>query len=256
MVKGIPKTELIVALDFNSVDAAEDVIAALEGMPVIYKIGLELFLAAGSDWIRLLTQSGERVFLDLKFHDIPSTVGQAVLQAANLQAEYLSIHLTGGNAMLDEVHMRLIEIAALKENQKPPLVMGISILSSFAEDDWNATMQKLSASKEVKPIEESVLAFAALAHHHPSINGLICSPHELYDIHARHPDLFLMVAGIRPKGSFRHDQQWIMTPTDAKQNGASAIIVGRPITQAENCREMAISILEELSQTSSEKKTA
>jgi orotidine-5'-phosphate decarboxylase len=239
-------TELVVALDYSTLEEAEGLIAELEGLPVIYKVGLELFLAAGPDWIRLLSNSGERVFLDLKFHDIPSTVGQAVLKAIDLQADFLTLHLTGGQAMLDEVQARIREAKAIDTLKKIPKILGISILGSFQDEEWKK-MLTLSGAHGGRPIEESVLQFSSVASEHEAVNGMICSPHELAAIRSIHPELFLMVSGIRPKGSFKHDQQWTMTPHEAKLAGASAIIVGRPIRQADNSREMTEMILAELS---------
>ena len=98
----MPKPELVVALDCTSRLKAEALIAELEDLPVIYKVGMDLFLAAGPDWINGLSQSGKRIFLDLKFHDIPSTVGQSVIKAAELNVEFLSVHLSGGTDMIAE----------------------------------------------------------------------------------------------------------------------------------------------------------
>ena len=242
------QTQLVVALDYSTLDQAEDLISQLEGLPVIYKVGLELFLSAGPDWIKLLSESGEKIFLDLKFHDIPHTVGQAVLKACELEPDFLTLHLTGGAAMLDEVEFRLKEARIAGLLKKIPKILGVSVLPVFQEGDWSSTANLLNRSGhgQERPIEESILKFSMLANDHQAIDGMICSPHELAPIRAQYPDLFLMVPGIRPQGSFRHDQQSVMTPTEAKRVGASAIVVGRPILQADDSREMTESILDEL----------
>ena len=129
---------------------------------------------------------------------------------------------------------------------KKPKILGISVLSSFHEEDWSQTIQKFTTRSAVRPIEDSVLAFSTFAAKNPTIDGLVCSSHELAVIRAAHPDLFLMVSGIRPVGFSQHDQQWIMTPHEAFNSGASAVIVGRTIIQAENPREVTESILREL----------
>ena len=239
-------TELVVALDYNERTKAELLIEQLEGLPVIYKVGLELFMTAGASWVQALTASGQRVFLDLKFHDIPNTVSQAVVQAAKTGAEFLTLHLSGGKRMLDEVDIRLQEAMIAQEIMERPRVLGVSVLTSFHEEDWIANVSHMAKVTGVRTISDSVFHFASLAHDHPGVQGMVCSPKEVEMIRIKYPHLYLMVPGIRPEGSPSNDQSRVATPAEAKNLGASAIVVGRPITQSSNPRQTVEKILGDL----------
>ena len=231
-------TELVVALDYSDPKKAEALIEKLKGLRVVYKVGLELYLAAGSQWVHALVARGERIFLDLKFHDIPNTVAQAALQAAGLGVEFLTVHLSGGKRMLDEINARL--------GQPRPKVLGVSVLTSFAEEEWVANVSHMAKISGVRPIEETVLHFADLAAQHPGVQGMVCSPKEIEPVRLKYPDLYLMVPGIRMEGEALQDQKRVMTPALARQAGANAIVVGRPITLAADPRAAAEAILKEL----------
>ncbi len=247
-----PKTDpanadLVIALDAPDAPAAEGLMRKLEGLPVVYKVGLELFLGVDKSWIRGLTSAGKRVFLDLKLHDIPNTVAQASVQAARLGVEFLSIHLAGGSRMFDEVDRAMSEALATGAIGVRPRILGISVLTSFCEEEWRANVAHLAHLDSVRPIEEAVLHFSDLAQSHPAIDGMVCSPREVMAVRARNPGLYLMVPGIRFEGQAANDQARVMTPKEARDAGASAIVVGRPITRAEDPRRMAEMILKELS---------
>jgi orotidine-5'-phosphate decarboxylase len=205
-----------------------------------------LFLAAGPDWVRRQTSMGRRIFLDLKFHDIPNTVGQAVVQTARLGAEFTTVHLSGGKKMLDEIDVRLQEAVISGQIVTKPRVLGVTVLTSFHEEEWIANVSHMAKVTAVRNIEESVMHFAALAHDHPAVAGVVCSPKEMDSIRSKHPGMFTMVPGIRPKGSSLHDQSRVMTPAEASAARASAIVVGRPITQAADPRVAAEQILKEM----------
>lgn len=236
----IAPTELCVALDFESTEEAQKIVTALEGLPVIYKVGLELFTATGSDWVRKLTATGHRVFLDLKLHDIPNTVTKTILQIDKMGVEFTSVHLCGGHKMLDMIEEKLPADSKLK-------ILGISVLTSFKEEDWisnTSLIAKLGASRS---IHDSVLHYSTVAHDHPAISGMVCSSYEVEEIKKKYPELFLMVPGIRPENTAKNDQERVMTPQEAARVGASAIVVGRPITQSANPRLMTEQILKDLS---------
>ncbi|MBS1960354.1 MAG: orotidine-5'-phosphate decarboxylase [Bdellovibrionales bacterium] len=239
-------TDLVVAMDYPTVAFAEALMEQLSGLPIVYKIGLELFLSSGTEWVRKQTEKGTRIFLDLKFHDIPNTVGQAVLQAARLGAEFTTVHLCGGKTMLDEIDIKLQEAILSGQIQKKPRVLGVTVLTSFKEEDWIAAMSHVAKVGSIRNVEESTMHFAALANDHPAIGGVVCSPQEINAIRSKHPKLYTMVPGIRPKGFKAHDQGRIMTPAEASASGASAIVVGRPITQAAEPRLVAEQILQEM----------
>lgn len=225
------KTDLAVALDFPSVGQAEELLTNLEGLPVVYKIGLELFLVAGPTWVKNLAASGLRIFLDLKFYDIPNTVARAVSQAASMGVEFTTVHLMGGKKMFDTLEMA-------------PKILGVSVLTSFSEGEWNENVMKVA--REPLTIEQSILNGAALADSHSKIFGLVCSPKEIAPIRKLYPNLFLLVPGIRPEGSSTDDQARTMTPAEAAKAGASMIVVGRPITKASNPRLITEQILKEI----------
>ena len=239
-------TELVVALDFNDQKKAQALMDQLIGLPIIYKVGLELFLSSDTAWVRKLCEEGTRVFLDLKFYDIPNTTANAVLSAAKLGAEYVTVHLSGGRRMLDEINIRLEEGMISGEIKARPRVLGVSVLTSFSEEDWVATVSHVAKVSAVRSIETAVIHFSTLVHEHPAVLGMVCSPREIEAIRKIDPDLFLMVPGIRPKGSDTNDQSRVMTPAEAKAAGASAIVVGRPITQAKDPRAVVESILREI----------
>ena len=233
-------TELVVALDFETTEEAEKVIKTLDGLPVIYKIGLELFMVAGGLWVKGLTASGKRVFLDLKLHDIPNTVMKAILQIDRMGVEFTTVHLSGGHKMLDMIHDHLPKDSRLK-------VLGVSVLTSFHEEDWISNTSLIAKLGASRTIHDSVLHYSTVAHDHPAISGMVCSPHEVAEIKKKYPELFLMVPGIRPKDYAKDDQARVMTPEDASRVGAGAIVVGRPIIKAENPRLIVEQILKDLS---------
>ncbi len=232
-------TELCVALDFENTDIAERMIQQLEGLPIIYKVGLELFTASGGNWVKKLTSTGHRVFLDLKLHDIPNTVTKTILQIDRMGVEFTTVHLCGGHKMLDMIEDYLPKESKLK-------VLGISVLTSFKEEDWISNTSLIAKLGASRTIHDSVLHYSTVAHDHPVVDGMVCSPHEVEEIKKKYPELYLMVPGIRPANTAKDDQARVMTPQEASNVGASAIVVGRPITQAENPRVMAELILKDL----------
>jgi len=234
-----PATELVVALDFDQVSAAENMIETLSGLPVIYKVGLELFTSVGPTWVRGLTANGHRIFLDLKLHDIPNTVTKAILQIEKMGVEFTTVHLSGGRKMLDQIQSELPSTTSLK-------VLGISVLTSFSEDEWVTNASAIANAGSIRSVHDSVIQFANLASEYSAVTGMVCSPLEVAEIKIKHPKLYLMVPGIRPQGSEKNDQARVMTPAEASLAGASAIVVGRPITQAKDPRKMVEQILRDL----------
>jgi orotidine-5'-phosphate decarboxylase len=225
-------TELIVALDTPTAVAAEKLLDQLEGLPVIYKVGLELFVSEGPKWVtQRLTSRGFRVFLDLKLHDIPNTVAKAVESAGRLGVELLTVHLAGGRKMLE---------AALAVPRRPKL-LGVTVLTSFDEAGWGEVATAVSAIPA--STTTSVRGFFSLAES-VGMDGVVCSTRELPLLER---PLFAVVPGIRPAGSSAQDQGRVATPREAAQAGARAIVVGRPITQAPDPRAAAHAVLAELS---------
>lgn len=231
-------TELIVALDFPRADRAIDFIDQLKDLPVIYKVGLELFLAGGPELVRELVHRKYRVFLDLKFHDIPRTVAKAAKQGALLHVEMITIHLAGGGHMIKEVADEFQEMPLLR-----PKIIGVSVLTSFDDVRWAEVTKSLTG--HAVSTTDSVLGLVDNSAPY-GIDGIVCSPLELQDIRSRFPGLYTVVPGVRPAGSSHNDQARTATPAYAREMGAHAIVVGRPITQSQEPRVTVEGILKEL----------
>jgi orotidine-5'-phosphate decarboxylase len=232
-------TDLIVALDFPRAERAMELVDQLKDLPVIYKVGLELFLGGGPDLVKELVRRKNRVFLDLKFHDVPNTVAQAARQAARLHVDMFTIHLAGGSQMVRAVAEALAEIELIK-----PKILGVSVLTSFDDVRWAEVTKALTGhavdvSDSVDGLVEHVVAWGA--------DGIVCSAMELPAIRERFPTLFTVVPGIRPEGSQANDQARIMTPAQAREAGANAVVIGRPITESLNPRTTVESIIKDLS---------
>lgn len=232
------QTELIVALDFPRADRAFDFIEKIQGLPVIYKVGLELFLAGGPELVRELVHRKRRVFLDLKFHDIPRTVAHAAKQAALLHVEMITLHLAGGSHMIRAVAEEFSEMPLLR-----PKILGVSVLTSFDDVRWAEVTKAIS--NHAVDIPESVMGLVENMVPH-GVDGVVCSALELEAIRPRFPGLYTVVPGVRPKGFAKNDQARVATPADAKRLGASAIVVGRPITESADPRKTVEDILKDL----------
>jgi orotidine-5'-phosphate decarboxylase len=232
-------TDLIVALDFQHADRAMKMVDSLQGLPLVYKVGLELFMGGGPEIVRELVHRKNRVFLDLKLHDIPNTVARAARQAALLHVDMFTLHLAGGSAMVRAVAEELKDIPTLK-----PRILGVSVLTSFDDVRW-AEVTKAMTGHAVD-VSDSV---DGLVEHAPSwgIDGVVCSALELPAIREAFPNLYTVVPGIRPVGSAANDQARIMTPLQARQSGASAVVIGRPITEANDPRQVVENALRDLS---------
>lgn len=227
------RRRLIVALDAPSADAALDLVNRLETHCQWFKVGLELFTAAGPAIIEPLAARGHSVFLDLKLHDIPNTVAGAVRSAAGLGVRMLTLHALGGPAMLSAAH------AALDGLPNPPELLTVTVLTSMDSDQLRAI------GVDRQPAEQAeLLARMGLA---AGINGFVCSPREAASLRSlTGPDSTLVVPGIRPPGGQAADQKRVATPADAIRSGANYLVVGRPITQAPDPAEAAEAILQQM----------
>ena len=233
------QTELIVALDFPRAEQAMSLVDRLEGLPLVYKVGLELFMSEGPSFVKELVHRRSRVFLDLKFHDIPNTVARAARQAALLHVEMITLHLAGGRAMFRSVIEELSEIPHLK-----PKLLGVSVLTSFDDVRWAEVTRALTSHA----IDTSI-SVEGLVSQAPSwgADGVVCSALELPEIRRQFPGMYVVVPGIRPSGTEVHDQSRVVTPAAARAMGANAIVVGRPISESRDPRKMVETILKDLS---------
>jgi orotidine-5'-phosphate decarboxylase len=215
---------LIVALDLPGTDQAMGLVDRLGDAVDFYKVGSPLFTRAGPPLVRELRRRGKRVFLDLKYHDIPSTVGNAVASAAELEVELLTVHASGGAAM-----MRAARDAADGFGDAAPKLLGVTILTSFTAVDveqvWN---------KEILSMRDEVVRLAGIAAE-AGLHGIVTSPLEVEALKRRHGAGFLIVTpGIRAPGDRLGDQARTATPRDAARAGADFLVVGRPVLTADD----------------------
>jgi orotidine-5'-phosphate decarboxylase len=229
------RKRLIVALDVPGTEAAEEMVRQLEGACQWFKVGLELFAAAGPAVVEALTARGVSVFLDLKFHDIPNTVAGAVRSAAGLGARMMTVHAAGGPAMLAAAR------AALDGVADPPQLLAVTVLTSMDAEQLKATGVTLSPAEQAELLAR--MGWEA------GIRGFVCSPHEVAAVRAlTGPEAVLVVPGIRPAGAASGDQKRLSTPADALSAGANYLVVGRPITQSPDPAQAAEAILQEMAQ--------
>jgi orotidine-5'-phosphate decarboxylase len=229
------RKRLIVALDVPNANAAVKLVDQLENTCQWFKVGLELFIAAGPAVIEPLVERGHSVFLDLKLHDIPNTVAAAVRSAASLGVRMMTLHAAGGPAMLAAAREALDGVA------NPPQLLAVTVLTSMDQAQVNAVGLRRTPAEQV-----ALLARVGLE---AGIHGFVCSPREVADLRAlTGPEGVLVTPGIRPAGAAVGDQKRIATPAEALRQGASYLVVGRPITQAPNPAEAAKAILMEMAE--------
>ena len=228
-----PEDRLIVALDVSSAAEARKVVEMLGAAVSTYKVGTQLFTAEGPGIVRELVDSGKKVFLDLKFHDIPNTVAGGVLSAAAIGVSMLTVHAAGGPAMLRGA------MEAARQAPKPLMVLAVTVLTSLSDADLQETGVAGRA-------QDYALVLAKLAQK-CGCNGVVASPHEARIIRQDLGAGFVIVTpGIRPTGSAKGDQSRVNTPAAAIATGADYLVVGRPITEAADPRRAAEEILREI----------
>ena len=227
------RQRLIVALDLPDASKALDLVERLEGTCTWFKVGLELFASAGPSVLEPILDRGCSVFLDLKFHDIPNTVAGAVRSAAGLGARMLTIHASGGPAMLIAARKALDGIA------NPPQLLAVTMLTSMDTDEMNAVGLERSPAQQVNLLAQMTLE--------SGIRGFVCSPQEVAAVRAlAGADAAIVVPGIRPADSDVADQKRIATPAETLRMGAGYLVVGRPITKASDPAAAASAILTEM----------
>ena len=225
---------LIVALDVPTANAALALVDRLEGQCTWFKVGLELYVAAGPVIVEKLAARGHSIFLDLKLHDIPNTVASAVRAAASLGAQMLTVHAAGGPAMLAAAREAIAGATA------PTQLLAVTVLTSMDQAQVTAIGVTRSPQDQV-----ALLAKMGLQ---AGIEGFVCSPQEVATLRTlTGPTGVLVTPGIRPAGADRGDQQRIATPAQALREGASYLVVGRPITQAHDPAKAAKAVLDEIS---------
>ncbi len=233
------KDRIIVALDVHDAAAARSIVAELKDSVGAFKIGLQLFTAEGPSFVRELTGSGAKIFLDLKFHDIPNTVAMAAVEAARLGVWMFNVHAAGGSEMMRQTVVE-VRNACERERIAVPKIIAVTVLTS---SDGNA----LAETGIETPVEEQVVRLAKLAHD-SGMNGVVASANEAAAIRSAvdDPDFLIVTPGIRPVDATNDDQKRVMTFGRAVAAGSDYAVIGRPITQAADMRAAVETILAEV----------
>jgi len=229
-----PAERIFCAIDTTDLNQAVELAQALKGAVGGFKLGKEFFTANGPEGVSQIAKLGQRIFLDLKYHDIPNTVAGAVNAAKKLNCYMLTVHASGGAAMIRAAVEARGEALA-------PRILAVTVLTSLSADDLVNVGQKT-------PVDDQVLQLGKLARN-SGANGLIASPKEVVTLRATlGPDCLLVVPGIRPIWAPTDDQKRVMTPSDAIKAGADFLVIGRPITQADDPKAAADRISDEIAE--------
>lgn len=216
--------KLIVALDVDTAEQARRLVAQLRDVVGMFKVGSQLFTAAGPDLVREIVNGGNQIFLDLKFHDIPNTVAAAAVEATRLGVSIFNVHASGGSEMMERTAHAVSETAQQEQLPKPK-VIAVTLLTSTNE----ATLHEIGIDAEPEKLVTHLARMAASA----GLDGVVASALEAPVIRrATSPDFLIVTPGVRPAGATEGDQKRITTPREAIERGADYIVVGRPILNA------------------------
>jgi orotidine-5'-phosphate decarboxylase len=237
----VARARLIVALDVSSSAEAFEIVAALRGRVGMFKVGLQLFSSAGPAVVRELVQRGERVFLDLKFHDIPNTVAAAGVEATRLGVSMFNVHAAGGFEMMSRTRDEVAAAAAREGIPKPHLI-AVTVLTSSNE----LTLKQVGVESSVEDQVKRLALLTAEA----GLDGVVASPLEVKLVNSavERPNFLLVTPGVRPVKSSADDQKRVLTPREAIAAGADFLVVGRPITAAANMEAAAEDIVLEMAE--------
>lgn len=231
--------KLIVALDMKTLDEAALMVKKLGASVRIFKVGMGLFTAYGPDAVRMVHDKGAKVFLDLKFHDIPNTVAHAVRSAAKLGVFMMNIHAMGGSEMMSAASSAAAEAIAAENPGNRPILLGVTVLTSMDQ----ASIGEIGVDRK---ISEEVITLARLAKD-AGLDGVVASPNETPLIRQNlGKDFIIVTPGIRPAGAEKGDQKRTMAPDGAIRAGADYIVVGRPVIEAKDPLYAAKSIIKEM----------
>jgi orotidine-5'-phosphate decarboxylase len=233
------KHKLIVALDVDSASRALDLFAELRDISGMFKIGSQLFTAAGPDIVREIISQGGRVFLDLKYHDIPNTVAAAGVEATRLGVSIFNVHASGGAEMLKRTTAAVNEVS-VKEGLAKPKVIAVTLLTSIDQN----MLARIGIHDDPRSVVSSWAQLAADC----GLDGVVASPQEIEIIRAAvdKPDFVIVTPGIRPAGDAADDQRRVLTATEAIRAGADYLVVGRPILNAADPAAAANRIVAEI----------
>ena len=229
---------LIVALDVHSMTDVHTLIERLGDSVSYYKVGMELFYRVGTEVLTYLHDQKKSIFLDLKLHDIPNTVAEGLCSLINLHADMLNVHASGGYEMM-RISVERVHEKAAQDGIPTPKLIAVTILTSIGSDDW----KEMGFSQDIR---KQVIRFASLAKK-AGMDGVVASPQEAAAIReACGPDFLIVTPGIRPAGADINDQSRIATPSAALRNGATHLVVGRPIRAAKDPKAAAEAIIREM----------
>ena len=237
------KDKIIVALDVPTREAAMEIVNELQDSVGAYKVGMELYNATGPAILADIAAAGGRVFLDLKFHDIPNTVAGAARTVSRLGVFMFNVHCSGGGAMM-RTAAEALTAETQANGQEKPLLIGVTVLTSMSEAELQG---ELGVSRAMGA---QVTALAQLAQS-SGLDGVVCSPLEIELIRkACGKDFVIVTPGIRPRSAASDDQKRIMTPAEAVRLGADYLVIGRPITKAPDRRQAVADIVKEMEELS------
>lgn len=224
--------KIIVALDVDSKEQALSLVDTLGDNIDFYKIGSVMFTHYGPDFIKEIKSKGKKIFLDLKYHDIPNTVSHAVKEAISLDVDMLTVHTIGGFRMMKEAE------SVVEENNAKTIILGVTVLTSMKESDLN----EMGINRKVKSQVKKLATVARNA----GLKGVVCSAKELAIVKKVNPNVIAVVPGIRPADSSLDDQKRAVTPGIAVKNGADYLVIGRPIIKANDPAYVAEQINKEI----------
>jgi orotidine-5'-phosphate decarboxylase len=230
---------LIVALDVDTAEKARRLVEQLRDIVGMFKVGSQLFTAAGPSLVREIVGAGGEVFLDLKFHDIPNTVATAAVEATRLGVSIFNVHALGGSEMMRRTAEAVAETAEL-EGRARPYIIAVTLLTSANE----ATLREIGLNAD----PETLVAGLAQMAHTAGLDGVVASPKEAATVRSAVPEpgFLIVTPGVRPSGAATDDQKRVTTPREAIIGGADYIVVGRPVLNAQDPARAAMQINEEI----------
>ncbi len=234
------KDRLIAALDVATLAEEEKALRELAGTVSFFKVGSQLFTAAGPRAVEVIKKTGAKVFLDLKYHDIPNTVERTAQAACDLGVDLFNVHALGGFEMM-ECAGKAVWNWSEEKGRPGPKILGVTVLTSLSEASLKDVMGQTN-----RTLEEEVLMLARMALS-AGLDGVVASPEEIVPIkEACGKEFIVLTPGVRPQGSAMGDQKRVLTPGEAIRRGADYLVVGRPILMAPNPRTAAEAILKEM----------
>jgi orotidine-5'-phosphate decarboxylase len=238
---GSMRERLILALDVDDLEKAKSALKLLAGEVGMFKVGKQLFTHAGPAVVRMIHEMGGEVFLDLKFHDIPTTVAKAAVEATRLGVKMFNVHASGSLEMM-RLTVREVTRVCRQESLRRPILLAVTVLTSLNESD----LKKVGVQGEVA---DQVVRLALLSRE-AGMDGVVAAPHEVGEIRAACGRGFVIATpGIRLKKNSRDDQKRVMTPAEAVRAGVDYIVVGRPIMEAGDPVSVAREIVSEMEQS-------